>query len=228
LILDLGRPERFLNMLRVFRPTSVLNMGSWVLALAGPAAGLAAVTARTGGPAGRLGDLSGVAAGLLGLPLAGYPAVLLADTAVPLWQETRRSLPWLFVASSAEGAASLLELTAKSPRERRIASRFGSAARLAHLGSAALVAKDAGRTERVGRPLKNGLSGTLWRLSTAGTAAALLLAASKASRRKTRVGSAVGAAAGLSLRFAVFHAGKASAADPRATTEPQRARRVEG
>src|SRR5262249_48626942 len=31
LIYDLGRPERFMNMLRVFRPTSPMNVGSWLL-----------------------------------------------------------------------------------------------------------------------------------------------------------------------------------------------------
>ncbi len=31
LVYDLGRPGRFLNMLRVFRPTSPMNMGAWIL-----------------------------------------------------------------------------------------------------------------------------------------------------------------------------------------------------
>jgi hypothetical protein len=43
LIADLGRPSRFANMLRVFRPSSPMNMGSWLLALYGPAAGASAV-----------------------------------------------------------------------------------------------------------------------------------------------------------------------------------------
>src|SRR5262249_3084194 len=40
LIYDLGRPERFLNMLRVFRPTSPMSVGSWLLAATSSAAGL--------------------------------------------------------------------------------------------------------------------------------------------------------------------------------------------
>src|SRR5262245_12401958 len=43
LIYDLGRPERFVNMLRVFRPTSPMSVGSWLLAATGSLAGLAAV-----------------------------------------------------------------------------------------------------------------------------------------------------------------------------------------
>ena len=37
LISDLGRPERFLNMLRVFKVTSPMSVGSWVLFVSGGA-----------------------------------------------------------------------------------------------------------------------------------------------------------------------------------------------
>lgn len=214
LIIDLGRPERFANMLRVFRPTSVLNMGSWVLALTGPSAGLAALTARSAGFAGRVGDVGGAVAGLLGLPLSGYTAVLLADTAVPVWASMSRSLPWLFVASSADGAASVLEQTATSPHEKKIVSLFGTAARVAHLAGARAVAADAGRNERIGRSLTTGPAGSLWRASKAAAAAGLVASvAIKNPRWRAIIGGSLGAAASLSLRFAVFHAGKASAAD---------------
>ncbi|WTI72054.1 polysulfide reductase NrfD [Streptomyces sp. NBC_00728] len=48
LIHDLGRPGRFANMLRVFKPTSPMSMGSWLLSAYGPAAGAAALSAVTG------------------------------------------------------------------------------------------------------------------------------------------------------------------------------------
>ncbi|WP_420813821.1 NrfD/PsrC family molybdoenzyme membrane anchor subunit, partial [Phytoactinopolyspora endophytica] len=48
LIHDLGRPERFLNMLRVFKPTSPLSMGSWLLASFGTLSGAAAASTVTG------------------------------------------------------------------------------------------------------------------------------------------------------------------------------------
>ncbi|MFD9466984.1 NrfD/PsrC family molybdoenzyme membrane anchor subunit [Streptomyces sp. NPDC060027] len=41
LVHDLGRPGRFVNMLRVFKPTSPMSMGSWLLTPYGPAAGVA-------------------------------------------------------------------------------------------------------------------------------------------------------------------------------------------
>ncbi|HYO73628.1 MAG TPA: NrfD/PsrC family molybdoenzyme membrane anchor subunit, partial [Archangium sp.] len=83
LIHDLGRPERFLNMLRVFRPTSPMSVGSWVLVGSGAMNSAAVLFAGRRGWMGRVGDGAAVAAGLLGLPLAGYTAVLLANTAVP-------------------------------------------------------------------------------------------------------------------------------------------------
>src|SRR5207237_9618018 len=100
LIEDLGRPGRFLNMLRVFRPTSPLSVGSWILA---PSSVLAAGSVAL---PGGLGDAAGLGAGALGGPLAAYTGVLLANTAVPMWQASRRSLPPLFVASAVSGAAS--------------------------------------------------------------------------------------------------------------------------
>src|SRR5438132_7597521 len=128
LIEDLGRPSRFLNMLRVFRPTSPMSVGSWVLAAFG---GLASVSAllRTqhNGPLAAIGDAAGLGAGAFGLPLAGYTAVLLANTAVPLWRASAATLPPLFVASAVTSAASALELCEVNPFEARVVRRFGVA-----------------------------------------------------------------------------------------------------
>jgi formate-dependent nitrite reductase membrane component NrfD len=48
LIHDLGRPARFVNMMRVFKVTSPMSVGTWLLGGYAPAAGLAAATAFTG------------------------------------------------------------------------------------------------------------------------------------------------------------------------------------
>src|SRR5947209_7184857 len=87
LIWDLGRPSRFLNMMRVFRPTSPMNLGTWILSAFGGFATVAALLRhRHTGVLGSAGDAAACAAGLLGIPLAGYTGVLLANTSVPLWQ----------------------------------------------------------------------------------------------------------------------------------------------
>jgi formate-dependent nitrite reductase membrane component NrfD len=96
LILDLGRPERFLFMLRVFRPTSPMNMGAWILAIAPTAAVTAGLFLRRSGPLALLGEVAGYSSGVFGLGLATYTGVLLANSAVPVWQTSRKTLPLLF------------------------------------------------------------------------------------------------------------------------------------
>src|SRR5215217_3946141 len=91
LIADLGRPERFLNMLRVFRPSSPMSVGSWALSGAASLTMGAAVLDAPGSPLRRVGDALGLGAGAVAMPLSTYTAVLLSNTAVPVWQEIRRS-----------------------------------------------------------------------------------------------------------------------------------------
>jgi formate-dependent nitrite reductase membrane component NrfD len=223
LIRDLGRPERFLNMLRVFRPTSPMSMGSWVLAAEAPTTVASAVLAGANGSLGRVGDLAGLAAGALGVPQAGYTAVLVSNTAVPVWQATRRSLPALFMASAAAGAASVLDLFPMTARQARVVRRYGALGRVAELVAGLAVERDADRVERVGRPFHEGLSGSLWRAAKVltGASLALSLVAGKSRGGRTAAGL-LGSAGSLAVRFAVFHAGKASARDPRATFHQQR------
>lgn len=218
LVYDLGRPERFLNMLRVFRVTSPMSIGSWILAAAAPAFGAAALLGDS-----FLGRLAGKVGVLLGLPLSGYTAVLVSTTAVPVWQQTRKSLPFLFVASAATSAAALLEMEDLDEDEALVVNGFGIAARIAELAAGTAVEKEADRVERVGKPLKEGLSGSLWTASKLATTAGLMLSLVAGKRRPARFAAgALGTAGALALRFAVFHAGKASARDPRATFDAQR------
>ena len=223
LIHDLGRPGRFLNMLRVFRPTSPMSVGSWILATATPLLGGAALLSRARGGPGRLGRILGAAGAALGLPLTTYTAVLLSNTAVPLWQETRRSLPFLFAASAAGGSAALLDMTDLTDKERSIVRRFGMAAGAAEIVAGAWLEREADRVERVGKPLREGVGGGLWTASKSLTIANLVLSALGGSQRWARLLSAVaGTGASVATRFAVFHAGKGSARDPRATFHLQR------
>ncbi|MBI4260331.1 MAG: polysulfide reductase NrfD [Actinobacteria bacterium] len=226
LVIDLGRPERFLNMLRVFRPTSPLSLGSWVLAAATPAASGAAALSGAGGALRALADAAGLGAGLVGLPLSGYTAVLLSSTAVPIWQETRRTLPMLFVASAMSSAASLLELTGLNRREEEVVHRFGLAGKIAGMAAMVAVEKEASRVDRVGRPLREGVSGALWRSAKvlAGASLGLSLWPGR-SRARTVARAVLGTAGAIAVRFAVMRAGKASAQDPRATFHMQRAGR---
>jgi len=218
LVADLGRKTRFLAMLRVFRRHSPMSIGSWVLALATPlSAGSALLTMSTGWLRGA-GFTAGLGAGILGLPLATYTAVLLSNSAVPVWLATRRSLPFLFGASSAASLASLLDLMSLNDVERTIVRRFGLIGRVAELAAGVAVEHDASVNPVVGKPLHNGVSGALWTAAKVLTAGSLVLSLvpgkSKAARTAAGVCGLVGS---LALRFAVFHAGKVSALDPHAT-----------
>jgi formate-dependent nitrite reductase membrane component NrfD len=105
LISDLGRPERFLNMLRVFKPQSPMSVGVWTLTVfAGAATG--AVLA----PWKPVREVSAIGAAAAGLVMATYTGVLLGVTAIPLWKKHAHFLPVHFGASALGSAVSLLEL----------------------------------------------------------------------------------------------------------------------
>ena len=226
LIADLGRPERFLNMLRVFRPTSPMNLGTWILTGSGMANGAAALLARSGRRHGDLGRASAVAAGLLGLPLCTYTAVLLSNTAVPLWARSHRTLPILFGASALSSAASLLELTAARRRsEQEVVRSLAIAGKASEVAAMHAVERELGSGPE-GRALRSGGSGKLWTAAKV-LGAASLIASAWPGRSRTRqlLAGALGTAGALAMRFAVVEGGKVSAADPRATFVPQRRRR---
>jgi formate-dependent nitrite reductase membrane component NrfD len=105
LIADLGRPGRFLNMLRVFKPQSPMSVGAWTVAIFGGASTAAVIA-----PWKPLRDLFAGVAALSGLAMSTYTGVLLGATANPLWKEHVRMLPAHFAASALGSAVSLLEL----------------------------------------------------------------------------------------------------------------------
>ncbi|MEA2317958.1 MAG: hypothetical protein QOD44_2147 [Solirubrobacteraceae bacterium] len=219
LVSDLGRPERFLNMLRLFKVTSPMSVGAWILAASGAATTVAAADAWTGivpEPAGRAAR---AAAAVLGLPLTTYTAALLANTAIPVWHEARAILPFVFAASGAAsaGAAALLITPPRSAAPARRVAVAGAAA----VGASMHLMEH--RLGEAGEPYRNGAAGTLKRaavaLTSTGAAVALL-----AGRRR---GGAVAAGAmilggGVCERWSIFRAGFQSAADPRYTVAPQR------
>ena len=116
LISDLGRPERFLNMLRVFKLRSPMSVGAWTLVAFSNAAAAAAFAdaahRATGGklPVKVLGNAAEALSAATGLVLSTYTGVLIGATAIPAWSRNVRLLPIHFGASSIGAAVSLLEL----------------------------------------------------------------------------------------------------------------------
>jgi Polysulphide reductase, NrfD len=221
LINDLGRPARFHHMLRVFKPSSPMSVGSWLLSAYGPAAGAAALSDFTGIlPAA--GTIATAGAALLGPAVTTYTAVLLCDTAVPAWHEAHREMPYVFAGSAASAAGGFGLLAAP-------ASQAEPARRLAIIGAAVeLTAKKLLEWRLGGRaePYETGRPGALLRAGEILTGCGL---AGAALSRRSRAGSAASGLAMLAAsaltRFGIFEAGRASARNPEYTIVPQRERK---
>jgi DMSO reductase anchor subunit len=221
LVHDLGRPERFLHMLRVFKPTSPLSVGSFILA---PFSGLAGVAAASNltGRLPRLGRLAGLGAAAFGPPLVTYTAALISNTAVPAWHEAYRELPFVFAGSGAAAAGGLA--MAFTP-----VVEAGPARRLVLAGATLeIVAAERllNRLGMVGEPYRIGRPGRL--MSVSRTTTAVAAAATALLGRRSRSVSALAGAACLAAsamtRFGIFEAGLASARDPKYVVVPQRER----
>ncbi|RBQ15307.1 polysulfide reductase [Spongiactinospora rosea] len=222
LVAELGRPERFLNMLRVFKTTSPMSVGSWILAAQSGLAAVAAGSALTG-LLPSIGKAAGLATGITGPMMATYTAVLVADTAVPSWHTGHRELPFLF-AGSALASAGAVAMVAAPHREA------GPARRMAMVGAAMETVAGEVLERRLGllaEPYREGSAGRLMRAARVLTVTGGALAAvSGLTRWRTpSVLSAAALTAGsLCVRFGVLRAGRASAADPKYTVVPQRER----
>jgi formate-dependent nitrite reductase membrane component NrfD len=220
LVHDLGRPKRFVNMLRVVKPSSPMSVGSWLLAGYGPLAGAAAASEVTGLLPGA-GRAAALGAGLLGPAIATYTAALICDTAVPAWHAGYREMPYVF-AGSAASAAGGLGLLAVRPGEAEPARD------LAVLGAAVeLLAKRQllARLGDLAEPYEAGTTGAILRLAeflTAGALAGAVLG--HRSRALSALSGASLLAASAMTRYGIFQAGMASARDPKYTIVPQRAR----
>jgi DMSO reductase anchor subunit len=225
LVHDLGRPERFVNMLRVFKPSSPMSVGSWLLAGYGPVAGAAAICEVTG-VYPRAGTAATIGAGLLGPAIATYTAALICDTAVPAWHEAYREMPYLFAgsAASAAGGVGLLTTRPADARPARDLAMLGATVEL--VAKRQLLRRLAGTPRQsLAEPYETGSAGTLLRVAEVLTAGGLAGAAfGRRSRAVSALSGAALVAASALTRFGVFRAGMASARDPKYTIVPQRAR----
>lgn len=237
LVHDLGRPDRFLNMMRVFKVTSPMSVGSWLLAGYVPAAGVAALTGLTG-RLPRIGAAATVGSAVLGPAVASYTAALIADTAVPAWHDGYPEMPFVFTGSGMMAAGGLGLATALAPaagpgeaEPARAMALIGTA-----METAALMRMEH-RLGMVAEPYSQGRGGKYVKagkvLAAVGAAGTALSAPGLLAGRLIpgRAGRVAGAAAGVALvaasaatRWGIFHAGLASANDPKYTVVPQRER----
>ena len=220
LVADLGVPSRFMNMLRVFKPTSPMNVGSWILTAFGGAVSASTAAELLGWE--RTSRALEVVTAAFGPGLTVYTAVLVTDTATPVWHEARETLPFVFAASGVAGAASIGVMFA--PHEQsRLARRLMVLGALALPVGGQVMERELGSFQA--EPYRMGKGGSFRRMSgalaLAGAAVAII---GGRSRTLTRVAAVCVAAAGIFERFAVTAAGKQSAADPKYVVQQQRER----
>ena len=222
LISDLGRPDRFYNMLRVFKPTSPMSMGTWILTSFGPSAGIAAVSDLLG-VFPRLGRFAEVISALLGPALSTYTAVLVADTSIPVWHEARGELPFVFAASSAASAGACAAILTPI-RDAGPARRLAVGGALLELWAVEAMKRRLGKF--LAEPYHQGEAGRYDKLAKAfsGLGAAVMGFAGRKRRSAAVAGGALILAGAAFERWSVFRAGFQSARDPKYTVMPQRER----
>jgi hypothetical protein len=227
LISDLGRPERFLSMLRVFKPQSAMSMGVWTLVGFSTGAATAAFAGYLRdryGPALplRILENAGQAASLaFGLPFSNYTGVLIGATVIPAWNRNAGSLPLHFGASGLGAAVGLLELLGH--HKSRALQALGLGAAIFETWEGSLIES---RGHEYLDPLKHGPSGWITRTggALAGPIPTLLRAASlfasqersQSLRRSASWCSIIGS---LVTRIGWIYAGHESARDWRLQLE---------
>jgi hypothetical protein len=216
LILDLHTPKRFYNMLRLFKTTSPMSLGSWALVGFGLTS---AVTAASQWVAVRLGcswlrsaaRIAQIPAALAGGFMGIYTASLLSATSTPLWAAAPKSLAVRYAASAIASAAAALGLGEQDERRRQDLDGIAIAALTVEL-AATLAGEDAQRRAGIDdAPHAPALDAIV--------PLVLLVGASLLPRRLGRAASVVGSLAllggALTMRFGVLQRGDQSARQPR-------------
>lgn len=210
LIMDLGRPHRFLNMLRIFKIESPMSIGAWILAAFGAVTVTAAVSMEIAVPPW-IGTSLLLIAIPLGAALATYTGVLIGATVVPVWFTHHRLLPFHFGVVALGGAAALLELVG-----HRVVPLYIIGLAAAAIETGVGVWLELGPETRINAPLRQGRPGAMMRGAALLTGPVALVA---------RVLGPVGLAAvaflagSLLSRYGWMEAGRRSALEPAAVLD---------
>jgi formate-dependent nitrite reductase membrane component NrfD len=227
LMTDLGRPLRFLNMLRILKPRSPMSTGSWCITTFGSLAAVSVGADVLGRP--RLARALGAANSLLGGYLGSYTGVLLATTAVPVWARSRLFLGPIFVATATATGASATRLVLAAtglPRGHPTREALGHVEAGAMLAELTLSTINERRLGRLASALTEGAAGRLFRAAQLGVAAGLGLRflSRRLGPRAHHAASVLYLGAGVAFRFAWISAGRASSADDEAVALTARGR----
>ena len=233
LIWDLGRPERFYNMMRILKLRSPMSTQSWSLLAFGNFGGVLA--ARQMAEDGLLGSnvlsrlllrlvperLLSVIALPFGLFVGFNTGNLISATSVPIWARNWALMAPTFLASGTSTALSWLSLVLHLTRsgKPKTLHALHRAEKATIVIEAGLIAASLVRMGRWGRPLFSKSVAPLFVGGTllAGIAAPFaLLFSGRETRGKSVLSSVLVLLGGLAFRFAIIRAGRISADDPEA------------
>lgn len=238
LIADLGDPKRFHHMLRVWKPGSPMNLGTWAITAYGGAATAEAIRhylaerqntishsersrllkMMNNGVVLAAHDAAGVP---LALVVASYTGVLLSCTANPLWCKN----PWLapmFAASAIGTGAEAISLALDCTNTQRAESTAQRALKnvdtLAHAAEGIALGGFLRFAGEKGVPLTHGRAAKYHHLSIGAIVAAEILKRlwlPSFLRKPARMLTAIlGLTGGFSLRWGLLAAGREAAENP--------------
>lgn len=227
LIADLGRPERFHHMLRIFKKTSPMNHGAWALSGYGVFASFLALLAVRlswlpfGRPVLRFLQrwMPERLIGLMGLPFAlvmiSYPGVLLSTTANPIWAHTH-FLGALFATSSMSNGAAALSLCSYSFDDHGLHDSLARFEDISSTAEAVALGLYLGTAKKAAKPLYKGKQSKLFLVGAIGLGviAPALLRRSKSKLLRSGLAPLLTLAGGAALKWSITYAGQESAMDP--------------
>jgi formate-dependent nitrite reductase membrane component NrfD len=233
LIMDLGRPERFYNMLRVIKWRSPMSMGTWALTTFSMLTGSAAASeAAQDGLLGRdnvlarmMGAIPARFLSILALPfgffVGAYTGVLIGATSVPMWARNVVLMGPTFLSSALSTGLSAISfvLHLGGWGEKKTLEALRRAERISLIIEAGLIAASLVRMGRWGKPLYSKKLAPLFFGGTVlgGILAPFALLSGRESRPRGLLASMLALLGGLAFRFAMIEGGRLSARDPQAT-----------
>lgn len=229
LILDLGRPERFLNMLRIIKLRSPMSLGSWALTGLGIFSGAAATLQLAADLFDRdflVGPRRLV--GILGIPfsifLSGYTGILLVATNVPLWARFFPFMNPAFMSSAFSTSLAAISgtLGLVGGEKERTERRLATAETICLQAEVSFLMLGLLKVGKLGHPLTHPPLGLIFWPFTVGLGMIMPLIlqltgplqGKRSSRTRRTLTSALVLAGGFSLRALMIFAGRKSANEP--------------
>jgi protein NrfD len=240
LIADLKTPHRFYNMLRIFRPTSPMSFGTYILGAFGATSAVSLLEevpgARRRPGLRRVARAAQAGAAISGVGAATYTAALMSATSNPYWAAAPRALGAQFATSAVASGAAALALAERAGGRIATAERLEDVAAVASAAHLAASWWGERRRRAVGvdqaAPRGPALESTGADMILAGALPLAAYALNRASGGRAGVAAVAGSlcvlAGGWLMRDGVLNIGKRAARRPEAAFRLAQPRNLPG